>query len=298
MPIEFRCQRCQRLLRTADDTGGKQTKCPECGTILDIPLPAAAVPEPPPVVAVPVAAPLAASPFTAAGPQGAAALDIGDIFNRTWNIYTRNLAQLIVAGLILLGVTLALLVPFFIVLGIALAIAAALADQGSEAIGALIVALLVSAGMLGTAVACAWLHAGFFAWLLKVARGQPNTFGDIFSGGPYMLPLLGAGLLSGLATMLGYLLCIVPGVILALVFSQFAWLIVDRGAGAIESLSRSKQLTDGNKLYLFLLMLLVVVINGVAGLVPFAFVFTMPFIWLLMAVTYLRLSGESPDAPR
>lgn len=39
MPIEFRCTQCNRLLRTGDDTAGKQAKCPECGAILTIPTP-------------------------------------------------------------------------------------------------------------------------------------------------------------------------------------------------------------------------------------------------------------------
>ena len=37
MPIEFRCTLCNKLLRTKDDTAGKQAKCPDCGTVLMIP---------------------------------------------------------------------------------------------------------------------------------------------------------------------------------------------------------------------------------------------------------------------
>jgi hypothetical protein len=37
MAIEFRCTQCNRLLRTGDDTAGRQAQCPECGAIMDIP---------------------------------------------------------------------------------------------------------------------------------------------------------------------------------------------------------------------------------------------------------------------
>jgi len=37
MPIDFRCPDCGKLLRTADDTAGKQAKCPACGRIMPIP---------------------------------------------------------------------------------------------------------------------------------------------------------------------------------------------------------------------------------------------------------------------
>lgn len=39
MAIEFRCTECDKLLRTPDDTAGKQAKCPECGAIMQIPTP-------------------------------------------------------------------------------------------------------------------------------------------------------------------------------------------------------------------------------------------------------------------
>src|SRR5688572_2786388 len=45
MPIEFRCTNCNKLLRTKDDTAGKQAKCPECGTVLQIPMTSTAAPE-------------------------------------------------------------------------------------------------------------------------------------------------------------------------------------------------------------------------------------------------------------
>ena len=37
MPIEFRCPGCGKLLRTADETAGKQAKCPQCGAVMTIP---------------------------------------------------------------------------------------------------------------------------------------------------------------------------------------------------------------------------------------------------------------------
>ena len=37
MPIEFRCTQCGKLLRTNDDSAGKQAKCPQCGLVLPVP---------------------------------------------------------------------------------------------------------------------------------------------------------------------------------------------------------------------------------------------------------------------
>ena len=40
MAIEFRCTQCGNLLRTGDETAGKQAKCPTCGALTTIPGPA------------------------------------------------------------------------------------------------------------------------------------------------------------------------------------------------------------------------------------------------------------------
>jgi hypothetical protein len=37
MPIEFRCRQCGKLLRTNDDTAGRQAQCPGCGAIGTVP---------------------------------------------------------------------------------------------------------------------------------------------------------------------------------------------------------------------------------------------------------------------
>jgi hypothetical protein len=37
MPIEFHCTQCNKLLRTGDETAGRQAQCPECGMISTIP---------------------------------------------------------------------------------------------------------------------------------------------------------------------------------------------------------------------------------------------------------------------
>jgi hypothetical protein len=37
MPIEFRCSGCSKLLRTPDESVGKQARCPHCGAVVDVP---------------------------------------------------------------------------------------------------------------------------------------------------------------------------------------------------------------------------------------------------------------------
>ena len=87
MPIEFRCTKCSKLLRTADDTAGRQAQCPECGSLSIVPGPSEPfeTPIPPPSPAVggsPM--PGANSPFASgsnpfsSGAQGAETQDSGN----------------------------------------------------------------------------------------------------------------------------------------------------------------------------------------------------------------------------
>ena len=47
MAIEFRCTNCNKLLRTGDETAGRQAKCPDCGTVMTIPAAAGPQAQPP-----------------------------------------------------------------------------------------------------------------------------------------------------------------------------------------------------------------------------------------------------------
>ena len=53
MPIQFRCNSCQKLLKVPDDSGGKGCKCPHCGEQMKVPLPSTPV-APGPAAQVPV----------------------------------------------------------------------------------------------------------------------------------------------------------------------------------------------------------------------------------------------------
>jgi len=97
---------------------------------------------------------------------------------------------------------------------------------------------------------------------------------------------------------IGTLLFIVPGIIVATMFSQFAYLIIDRGMAVFDSLSLSRVLTNGNKMTLFVTGLV-----GWLGAVAFMIV-TLgigslavgPFFLLMNAVIYLRISSQPTGA--
>ena len=59
MPIKFECTECHKIVTAPDAAGGKRGKCPFCGRLVNIPLPAPPPPPPPPEEEDPDLIPLA-----------------------------------------------------------------------------------------------------------------------------------------------------------------------------------------------------------------------------------------------
>ena len=98
-------------------------------------------------------------------------------------------------------------------------------------------------------------------------------------------------ILYGLIVLVGLILLVVPGIIVAYMFLYVGYLIVDRGLGPIAALSESRVLTDGYKMDLFLFSLVVAVINIVGVVCLFVGLFvTIPTTLMASAYVYRRLS--------
>jgi hypothetical protein len=96
------------------------------------------------------------------------------------------------------------------------------------------------------------LTHGTISWL----NGEKPGLGKSFSVAvKNFLPLIGIAILTGLGVMLGAMLMIIPGIILALMWSVTVPVRVIEGAGVTESFGRSRALTKGYRGRIFLLFL-------------------------------------------
>lgn len=84
------------------------------------------------------------------------------------------------------------------------------------------------------------------------------------------LPLLGIAILSSLGIMLGLILLIVPGIILALMWTVASPVKVVEKVGVIESFSRSIKLTDGSRLWILLVVVIYAVASWIVGAIASA----------------------------
>lgn len=287
MTIEFACPGCQKQLRVQDAAAGKKAQCPECGALTQVPaegVPVGVAPAAPGFADGgdnPFQSPAVGSDFQAPTTEIVPArIDLGDVFDTTWRLFKNQWGMLVVAMLIVMAAQ--------FVLNIIGSIAGAVAGNEEGAIIVLLVFNLIS-------YFCSlYLTIGIMKIALSAARGEPVALGELFSGAALVPAVFAATVLFGLMALVGFLLLIVPGVILSLMFSQYMFLMIERDAGILESLSLSRNITDGNKATLFAIYVLgglgafalTVVTCGIGMLVAY------PYLTLAYAVAYLKMTGQ------
>ena len=109
------------------------------------------------------------------------------------------------------------------------------------------------------------------------------------------LNYLGASILFGLAVAAGFVLLVVPGVIVALMFMFNTFIVIDRTLGPIEAMKESRRITHGHKWTLlgFSLMLVLINLLGILALVVGLLV-TIPVSSLALVSAYRQLGGRTP----
>jgi len=221
-------------------------------------------------------------------------LSVGDVFNEVFSIYGAQ------AGVLLP-------IAFWIYLAVAVVTGVA-----AGSVGLLLVALVVTliAGVL---------YQGVVVSLVRDVQDgkRDSSMGDLINEAtPFIGALLGAGILAGLATAVGFLLLIVPGLILLTIWAVIAPVIVIERAGVMDSFGRSRELVRGNGWPVFGAVIAAVLITVVVGAIlssialaitdgvilqivfnALASTVTAPITALVAAVLYYRLLGAQAAPP-
>ncbi len=220
-------------------------------------------------------------------------LDVGGTISEAFSIY---------------GAQAGVLLPIAFWLFLAVAIVNALVGTGNLILLPLVLAVGTIAGTL---------YQGVVVNLVRdVKDGRRDaSAGDLVNAAmPMVLPLIGAGLLSGIAIGIGTVLFIVPGLILLTIWAVIAPVIVVEHSGVMDSFGRSRELVRGNGWPVFgaiFIAFLIVLIGGlffsaIAGSIAngalvrvvfsaIAATITAPVSALVAAVLYFRLRAiEGP----
>lgn len=131
---------------------------------------------------------------------------------------------------------------------------------------------------------------GLIKICLRFCDGEKGEFSDLFSCYPLFFKYLVGSILYGVIVVVGLILLIIPGIVWAIKFQFFDYLIVDKGLGPIDALEKSSDITRGVKWDLFLFAILLGIINlmGFLCLVVGLFV-TIPVTMVAIAFVYRKL---------
>jgi hypothetical protein len=127
-----------------------------------------------------------------------------------------------------------------ILIGIAAVINGVCAASGS--LGLVLVGLAVT-------IVAQVLYTGYVVKLVQDVRDGrlDDSMGELFSAAlPYVGTLILNGIIYGIAVTIGFVLLIVPGLILVTIWAVVAPSIVVENRGAIEAFGRSRELVRGN----------------------------------------------------
>lgn len=131
------------------------------------------------------------------------------------------------------------------------------------------------AGVLSVIVVTPLVTAALVKAGADVYLGRTPTIGETYSYAfSRFVPLLGAILLVGLGVILGFILLIIPGIILIVRWYFASAAVVLEDAGATDAMRRSWRLTSGHFWKVLGTLVVAGIIAGVAALIislPFAF---------------------------
>ncbi|BDZ43202.1 hypothetical protein GCM10025865_25010 [Paraoerskovia sediminicola] len=226
--------------------------------------------------------PMAPSPVGGyAGPP----FRVGDAIGYAWQKFTSNWSSWVLMGLVLLAVN----VVFSLATGGFQQFQDALSGDASAmpsvGVGGYLVQVL---GVVVSYVVTAFYTRG----ALDETRGAKPRLGDFFritNVGNVIL----AAFLVGVATGVGILLCVIPGLIVAVLTVFVYQLTLDREVNAIDAIKGSFDLVKGNVGTVVLLMLALVGINLVGALLcGVGLLVTIPMSYIATTYAYRMLSGQ------
>lgn len=224
-------------------------------------------------------------------------LEPGRVIKETFAVYRDNLGPLLGSALIV-----------FAIAGVAFAL---LVESDRAGLQALAVPLEFAASAL---------YTGVVVKLVQNLRdgGRDSTVGDLFSAAaPALLSLVVFILLYGLGVALGFLLLVVPGLILLTIWSLGPAAIVVERLGPLKAFGRSRRLVRDNGWSVFLVVFVTGVIVVAASFVlealavaivggvvvaylatVLASVLAAPIAALAVAIMYFDLGGGVSVAPQ
>jgi hypothetical protein len=227
---------------------------------------------------------------------------VGGILGESWRLYTKFFTRFFLVALIV-----------FLIVNLVNAVLGSVLGS-STGIAVLLALITTVISLVGTF----WLQGTLVYAVDDVRDGRiDSSIQELFERvRPYLWTLIGAGILAGLGIALGFVLLIVPGLILLTWWCLITPVIVLEKKAVGESFSRSRELVRGHGWTVFGIVIISAILIGIAsGVIQGIFSFLPnfwrywiggsianaivdPFLAVALTLTYFELRGSpAADAP-
>jgi uncharacterized membrane protein len=215
-------------------------------------------------------------------------VDIGGCITRSWDLVKQNLGP--VVGIFLLVFVISAVINQIIGLAAGPTYRGIVLQRRVTPGG---ITIILATSFLGSPVYTI-LMAGLFKYYLKLIRAEGPTIGDAFAGfSPAAGQLILLGLVSGVLTTIGYLLCVIPGIYLSVAWMFSIPLVIDRNMSFWDAMELSRKVSSKHWFLLFALVLVLglLAMSGLIACCLGVFV-TMPIASVALMYAYEDIIGR------
>jgi hypothetical protein len=138
---------------------------------------------------------------------------------------------------------------------------------------------------------------GFIQLVRRRRRGELVQLGDLRQGLALFASSFIALLLVAVAASIGFLLLVIPGLLVLIVTCFALHEIAYRGLSAVDALRASFQLARHRSLHVLVVLVGVAALNALGGVVLFGTLLTAPYAIVWTTVAYEILTGQTPERP-
>lgn len=243
-----------------------------------------------------------ANPGMATGaPGGRASFSVGDAFSWGFKKFQENIGPILIASLIIFAVIAVLEIIIWVgLIGALGSTTTAVVDPETG-----FTTWKTSGGglglfMFGYGIAMLVMVLGSFIVQMAIIRatlmitnGEQVTLNRMFST-ERIGTFLGAAVLVAILTYIGFILCVIPGIIVMFFSFFFGWFVIDKQMGAVESIKASFALVNSNvgTMIGFYIGAMIAYMIG-AILCGIGLIVAIPVIVLATGYIYKRTQGEA-----
>ncbi len=173
------------------------------------------------------------------------------------------------------------------------------ADMGSFLLLGLIYIVILtvaSSTVIGEWLVIGPLQVGIFYIIFEKMRGKPINIGDIAKGFNFFIAAVLSNILISIFSAIGFLLCIIPGLIIMALYIFAPPLIVEKNLDFWAAMEESRKVAKEHLFELTLFLFILALINLVGVLVcGIGIIFTLPLSFAAIAVGYDELIGVEKE---